>query len=512
MMSGQDTQWFEAIENVVNPPLTAANDFIDTCLQSGIPKGYIRWNATAQQAITPNIITLAAVLDAVPLEDGHPSMSASHMVFDSLTEWAGFDALDATHFMYDNYVNVTTSMAKMNPGLDVHGPNKINPKLTKRPQIAFTDYVVKEKLFAFFLNYGCDPLTREHRLVEHIQGNNPWPKPITVYGYDDTLAIAGDLYEAETNCDRGHRNSGHVATQVNNLAYFSRKPSISEPLLQPTADTLTAPFNSSKTYVSIIVGDGDNVDFIKGSRSKWMTDRVNSCEADPSGCFPLAWTISPALLHLAPDWLRWFYEQAFKTNHDYFVLPPSGHTYSYPSMMHTADQEEYVRLTEEDARLLNTSGTVTWEFLGFWYHALHKFLPRYSEKGVIRGVFPVNVPYMVPIMEFGFEEQFKVLGHDKNVVVFRPNEWRGAKDCGFFDEICNTFFKSATKMSEHINGYKKGTVAAFYTTSDGGMNMQLIYDTAKLLGEHVEIVNTEVLVDMALQKHNKHSSVDSVII
>lgn len=235
-----------------------------------------------------------------------------------------------------------------------------------------------------------------------------------------------------------------------------------------------------------------------------MKDRVAHCAEDKSkrGCFPLTWTVSPHLLYLAPDWLRWYYNQSYATSHDYFLLPPSGHTYSYPGMMQPENQQTFVKLTEEDAQLLNTSGAVAWEFMGYWHHAINEYFPRYSDNNVVRGLFGVNVPYMIPIAEFGFHEQFKVLGKNSNVVLFRPNEWRGSKDCSkqsaVSAAICRENFKNATEMSAHINGFKPGTVAAFYTTSDGGMNMQLIYDTVKLLEDRVEIVNQEVIVEMAL--------------
>merc|ERR1712187_413789 len=113
-------------------------------------------------------------------------------------------------------------------------------------------------------------------------------------------------------------------------------------------------------------------------------------------------------------------------------------------------------------------------------------------------------------------EQFKVVGNKKNVVVFRPNEWRGQQDCSKQNivsaAICRENFKSASEMSSHINGFKAGTVSAFYTTSDGGMNMGLIYDTVKLLGEHVEVVNQEVIADMALASDAEAKSADQTVI
>lgn len=49
-----------------------------------------------------------------------------------------------------------------------------------------------------------------------------------------------------------------------NLAYYSRRPPVTEPLVQ-NAEPSAEPYNASKTYITFIIGDGDNVNFIKGS-------------------------------------------------------------------------------------------------------------------------------------------------------------------------------------------------------------------------------------------------------
>lgn len=157
------------------------------------------------------------------------------------------------------------------------------------------------------------------------------------YGYDDAWALAGDLFEAETNCVREH-NLGQSATGgVPNLSYFSSK-AITTPLLQNPTPLSSERFNASKTYMAFVIGDGDNVAFMRGSRAQWMEQRLSHCRNGSGSCFPLLWSASPQLLHLAPDWLRWFYNISYQTQHDYFVLPPSGDTYSYPSQMQPAQQ------------------------------------------------------------------------------------------------------------------------------------------------------------------------------
>ena len=64
----------------------------------------------------------------------------------------------------------------------------------------------------------------------------------------------------------------------------------------------------------------------------------------------------------------WYYDGALKTGHDYFVLPPSGDLYSYPGQFQPDDQERFVRRTERDCVLMNTSGTVVsrHDIAGIW--------------------------------------------------------------------------------------------------------------------------------------------------
>ena len=44
----------------------------------------------------------------------------------------------------------------------------------------------------------------KHTLTVSMAVNNPWPKPVTVYGYVNTVSFAGSIYEAETKCTSTH--------------------------------------------------------------------------------------------------------------------------------------------------------------------------------------------------------------------------------------------------------------------------------------------------------------------
>lgn len=514
-LNGQrDTDWLECTGNnktggVRNDPST----FLRRCLHGdashpALAKGHLRYNFTSQQVVVPNIATLAGVLDAVPLDDDQArTLGVSGAPLLDLIQIFPYadDTVNAprraTEWVYDRYLNLTTGMAKMNPGLDVHGKHKLKPPLTKGISLGLVDFIVKRRLFNFFLNLGCVPLTDDNTLMKKIATKNPWARPITVYGYDDTMAVAGDLFEAETDCVH---DLGQVASNgCSNLAFYSRKPAVSQPVLQvPDPTTMSQPYNTSQTYITVIIGDGDNVNFVKGSRYDWMKERVQKCQADPTSCLPLAWSLSPALLNLAPDWLQWYYEQAFITKQDWFVLPPSGHTYSYPGEMDSKDQANFVKLTEQDAHLMNLSGTVHWEFSATWGSAIKNFFPQYAANGIIQACFAVNVPFPFPVLDFKKGEHYKLLSNGKGgqTVLFAPREWRGNGTASLPLHIDKSNVLSPQAMAAELNGYPKGTVSHIYTTSDGGFNLDQLIQMISHLDEHVKLVSPNEVAMRAIQR------------
>lgn len=587
-----DFDWLTYIAGVrdIGNYTVDARQFIRSCVQGWARGRWIRYDISveAQRLIVPNIITLAGVLDAVPLDDAAAGRyGATNLVLDTPAT-PGLDSsiellapLEATTYVYQRYLNRTTGLAKLNPGFHTY-MHPLFPKLVDEPDLGLVDYIVQRRLFALFLLQGCIPGMPAHRLFEKIVTENRWVRPIAVYGYDDTWSVGADAFEAETDCVKQHNLGAVASPNVNNLGYYSRSAPIVEPLAQAArpAETEAQPqsppkYDPNTTYVSIVIGDGDNIGMVLRERHCWMLERARRCgvEVDnvtfpcygervdsghgmawratrqassrraPTGaagrvpsrdddCFPLAWSISPHLLYLAPDVLRWFYSMGRATKRDWFVLPPSGHLYAYPTMMHDADQAAFVRATERDALLMSTSATVAWEFFGTWPAALSHYFPRYVAKQTVRGFFATNVPFMLPVLPFGLNRQYLLVGADGSynssldatadprevdgkggaagggarspspqrlpaeprVVVFRPNEWRGKKGQGFQ-------YLNATQMALVLSEPELvGGVTHLYVTADGGANVDLVYRMVRQLKPHVQVVDPDTLVEMALQR------------
>jgi len=493
-MHDEDYIWLNITEDPV-PAVTPIPTFLHLCI-TNLAAGYIEYNFSSDQLLVPNILTLAAVLDSIPLEKDSPYLSVTlPLLFNVSANWVGYSAKNATEYMWQHYVNSTTTAAKMNPGLDVHGhPLDPNPPLLFMPDFSLADYIVSARLFTFFLNNACIPGTEEHALMVRMAATNPWPRPIPFFGYDDSWPFAGDIFEAETNCVE-HHNMGQIASVgVNNLAYFASRPSFTGAIAPPLNAHPPTPFNASRTYVALIVGDGDNLAFLKSTRYTWMEERVKACAGAQPPCFPLLWTLSPHIRKIAPDWLRFYNAAVLATGADAFVLPPSGHLYAYPGEMEDGDASAFVLDTESDALAYNTTCSVDWEWLGTWGGALKHYFPRYAARGVVKGFFATNVPYLLPIVEFAENEYFKIL--NGTVVVFKPNEWRGTS--GSSSPTLHPFLRNASEMAQSINSLPRGTVTQIYLTSDGGGELKDFFDLSLYLNEHVEIVGCSDAVQLAV--------------
>jgi hypothetical protein len=361
---------------------------------------------------------------------------------------------------------------------------------------ALVDFVFAERLFAVFLVNGCVDGNPERDLLSDIVGAGHWETPLGVYGYNDSWNVLGGyFYEAQTLCLES-RNMGAIPTMTQNLSFFSTRgaPITEADVVVPNAPEAIT-YDPERTYVAFIVGDGDNIAYITSARHDWFVQRVQACRTGP--CPPLTWSISPHLLRLAPDLLRWYYDQSHETGNDYFSLPPSGHFYAYPSSLADEAQVRFAEETERDACILGVSSTVHWDWSGTWRDALRTFLPRYARVGrPIRGIFPVNVPYLAEAFPWWPDERFYEIltGPDGGqVAVFRPRQWRGISDDS------NAFFLSPARMADEIASYPRGTVTGIYLTSDGGLTLENSFlALAELLPPHVELVSADTAAALAL--------------
>lgn len=499
-MKDKDSKWMQALDLQPDTTLTA-EQFLADCMAE-FPR-CVLYSYGRQRALLPNILTVGAVLDAIPIAE-EMDVQCGNIVFDATAVFRNLNTpYLATKYVYETYVNETTGLAMLNPGYETHGGKVWNPKLGGDMNPSMVDFVFSEKLFVMFLVNGCIKCTWEHDLLNEIAGANPWPKPIGVYGYaNNWMVFGGYLFEAQTLCSDS-RNMGAIPTEVNNLSFFSTRR---EPITSPGEIRQNEPelvgYDPTQTYVAFIVGDGDNINFMMETRAEWIRQRAAACREGEDSCPPLTWSISPHLARIAPDVLKWYYEMSHATKKDYFMLPPSGHLYAYPSSLEDSTmQDGFVAATEADARLFGTGSTVHWEFFHKWRHAENLFLPKYAKMdGAVKGVFPVNVPYMLPTGTWKPNQFFKVISGQDNgkTVLFRPREWRGIHNNGGF--MSREFYLGPENMAKELDAYPRGTVTGIYMTSDGGLNLNnSVMELVKILPDHVRLVSADAAVQLALE-------------
>ena len=473
-----------------------AADFLRSCV-AAFP-ACVRYDYASQHALLPNILTVAAALGALPV-DPSLNLACGSTAFDAVAELRirNTPAL-ATRYVFEQYGAQTTGLAMLDPGYESAPADPANPALTRDMGPALVDFVFSQKLFVVYLVNGCVTGNPEQDVLSTVVNAGRWPMPLGVYGYNATWNVAGgDLYEAETRC-LDSRNMGQIASETSNLSFFSTRTTPiteSEVVTQNALEQIT--YDPTHTYVAFVVGDGDNIGYMTTTRREWFRQRLATCQSGTAPCPPLTWTISPHLTRLAPDLLRWYYDKSHQTGHDYFALPPSGHLYAYPSSLAANVQDRFVAATEADACILGVNGTVHWDWLGTWHDAENHFLPKYARQGgPIRGVFPVNVPYLLPTFTWWPGNQFfEVLtGADGGrTALFRPREWRGVGNDG------DTHLLSPQRMADEIAGYPRGTVTWVYLTSDGGLTLENSFlALAQLLPSYVQLVSTDTAARLAI--------------
>ncbi|MCB9727106.1 MAG: hypothetical protein H6744_03155 [Deltaproteobacteria bacterium] len=497
-MDAADAKWLEELE-LVPGEVVSASAFVQRCV-AAFP-ACVRYSYSEQQALLPNILTVASVLGALPV-DVDLDIACESTAFDATQELATHSApFEATQYVFEKYGAQTTGLAMLNPGYDTQPDSLEDPPLSRDMPAAMVDLAFSQKLFVVFLINGCVDPHPEHEVLTQVVNESGWPTPVGVYGYNNSWNIGGYLYEAQTRC-LDSRNMGAIATETGNLSFFStRRPPIeSAGELQgnPPEEVV---YDPSKTYVAFVVGDGDNVRFIMTTRSAWIRQRIAQCEGAEEACAPLSWSVSPHLTWMAPDVLEWYYAASRRTGRDSFILPPSGHLYAYPTSLNEADQARFVTATEQDARVLGVTGVVHWDWFETWDVAEDHFLPRYARaEGTVRGVFPVNVPYMLNAFPWWPKDRFfEVLTGDDGteVVLFKPREWRGIH--GTQSKTEKPFFLSPQEMADELGGYPPGTVTAIYMTSDGGLNLENAFvPMTQLLPSHVQLVSADTAVKLAL--------------
>jgi len=244
-------------------------------------------------------VSVASVLDSLVVSPTTAeTLSAAPYSLPVLMDLRGqfTTRLEAYQWLKDNYWNELSRRAlfSISPSIGLH----------------MIDYVMAQKGYLHFLEPND---AAEKALYDSLLADLPVNAP--VMGWWHEPENGGELAHVRYLAEAGHPALGF--DYFANASVFggaSRTINVKPPPPKPTLE--------NKIYVTLFMSDGDNLQAVEHAiRNQWD---------DPMrGSVPIGWTLSPALVDVAPNILNWFWENA--TDNDNLVAGPSGLAYTYPN-------------------------------------------------------------------------------------------------------------------------------------------------------------------------------------
>jgi len=198
---------------------------------------------------------------------------------------------------------------------------------------AIRDYLIATRTFVFYEPQGMPATPAETAATMRVL--HATPRGIPILGWFDSPTLTEEnsfvqMASAEGKFIVGVQDLPNLSV----LTAFGRADTHRQ-----VPSSSPSPVLEDKTYVVLAVPDGDNVDFVSGRmRELWSEpERGNRT-------MPLAWSINPLLVDLAPPLLDWYYDTA--TPFDRFIAAPSGAGYLYPDYTGPGDLPAYLALTD----------------------------------------------------------------------------------------------------------------------------------------------------------------------
>ncbi len=285
-------------------------------------------------------------------------------------------------------------------------------------QISFRDYIVAAKIFTFYLSGGPIGPKEEVDLFKKILSEYPENTPIIGWFTDP----AGQIGEYESVKLISKMGDYSLCAAIPDLTVYS---SVKLTSLKQKEDSFDASDYEleNKIYVTLIVSDGDNVNYCaEHLRNLWSDGK--------RGAVPIGITLEPALFKIFPTCLNYYYQSA--NENISFLAGPSGSGYCYvdlnPSIEDFLGQTQFA-MDKSDLNqvwLLNGYEAYQNEFS-------EEVLEAYtSEECDLKGIFlnyhdyPSKLGYVknkVPVFESIFvEEQNELVGKLQALKSTHPDE------------------------------------------------------------------------------------------
>ena len=191
----RDSEWFKELYPDGVGLVSDLKSYVEnTCLPT--LQKVVTYSYSTQREFLPSLISACIALDALPYDvSSMPPLPPSVSVtLDITAEWSSMQQRDTVSYILDRYSDsfAPAKLAKLDPGYSYPTKRPLQYNFTGFLDVGLVDFVVKERLFTFFLPLGCVPFTDDHKVHEAVvsafaEGDG---SPITVFGEDAPPRIA----------------------------------------------------------------------------------------------------------------------------------------------------------------------------------------------------------------------------------------------------------------------------------------------------------------------------------
>ncbi|MFQ5838142.1 MAG: hypothetical protein ACE5HJ_05100 [Thermoplasmata archaeon] len=197
-------------------------------------------------------------------------------------------------------------------------------------RFAIRDYLIAAKVFVFYHPQGA--LASPRDLSATLRMLRATPRGIPIIGwFNSPTETEENLFVQMASSEGKYLVGVQVAPNLSVHTALGRNQTFTQRHYPSRPITL-----QNRTYAVIAVADGDNLDFV--------VDRMRDFWDSPvRGTFPIAWSLNPLLVDLAPPYLDYYYRTA--SDMDSFVASPSGAGYMYPDYLGPADLEPFLEFS-----------------------------------------------------------------------------------------------------------------------------------------------------------------------
>ncbi len=251
-------------------------------------KGYILYSNSNPSSIN-NACSLSSLKDALPIEESLEVKVNNYDINTLIKNCRDTNSYWAYENLWNSGLNHSTVI-----------------QLSPDKSMALRDYAIMSKSLIFYEDNTNDTTLREQ----------------IFNSMDETARCLGWGPDEFNNVSIASKYGVDVITA--DWSYNLSVLSSFNPTPQTQTSQIDVPEDDNVHYVTFIMSDGDNQQWLLGSNyssEKWYGSKNR-------GNFNLGWTLSPSLYYLAPAVFNKYYESAIL---DYYLVSPSGNGYIYPS-------------------------------------------------------------------------------------------------------------------------------------------------------------------------------------